>query len=121
MGSVQNFSATQGSKGLEMLRVLKGHKVVVYPDADGYDKWQEAAKNLKFFKCVVSDIIEKNATPKDREDKIDIADWLIRQLQKTPYKNVVDELTNAEQILNKMIRKNPVLQKLIEAFDLRIA
>lgn len=120
VGSVQNFSAAQGSKGLEMIRVLKGHKVVVYPDADGYDKWQEAAKNLKFFKCVVSDIIEKNATPEDLENKIDIADWLIRQLQKTPYKTVADELTNAEQILNMMIRENPALQDLIEAFDLSI-
>lgn len=70
---------------------LIARKGIVYPDADGYDKWLEAAKNLKFFKCVVSDIIEKNATPEDRKNKIDIADWLIRQLQKTPYKTDIDE------------------------------
>ena len=81
IGSVQNLSAKEGSKGLAMLKALNGRKVIIYPDIDGYEKWLEASKGLTFFKCIVSDYIEKNSSKEDRELKVDIADWLIRQLK----------------------------------------
>lgn len=120
VGSVQNLSAKEGSKGLQMLRVLSGRKVIIFPDADGYQKWLETAKCLPF-RCVVSDIIEKNATNDDRQNKIDIADWTIRQLQETPIKTVRDTLSAEEKTLQMMIDKNPALQTLIDVFDLKIA
>lgn len=120
VGSVQNLSSKEGSKGLEMLKVLSGRKVIIYPDADGFEKWLEASRNLSFIKCRVSDIIEKNATKEEKAQKIDIADWIINQLQVSPIKTIADTLSNDEQILQMMLTKNPTLQKLIDAFDLQI-
>ena len=37
--------------------------------------------SMYFCKVVVSDIIERNATPKQKEASIDIADWIIFQIR----------------------------------------
>ena len=57
--------ATGGKSQLreEKLRVLTGRTVLLFPDADGYAEWKQRAENMTFCKTVVSDIIEKNATP----------------------------------------------------------
>ena len=70
------------------------------------------------FKAIVSDIIEKNATPKQKADHIDIADWIIFQIQEGKLICTANHLVEAERILQRMIEKNPVLQKLIDDFDL---
>lgn len=68
---------------IDKLRVLRGRTVVMFPDVDGYGLWCEKAKELGYTGCrvIVSDMLEKNATPADREAKIDLADWLIWQLK----------------------------------------
>ena len=58
--------------------VLRGRKVVLFPDVDGYDLWREKAAQRRDLSLVVSDYLERNATEQDRRDKIDIADLLIR-------------------------------------------
>lgn len=72
---------------LDRLKVLKGRIVIVFPDLskDGstFRQWQEKA-NAFTSKIVgvqfqVSDFLEKRASPKEREDGLDIADFLIRQ------------------------------------------
>ena len=49
--------------GEEKLRVLTGRTVLLFPDADGYAEWKQRAGSMTYCKAVVSDIIEKNATP----------------------------------------------------------
>ncbi len=61
----------------EKLRVLSGRTVLLFPDADAYAEWKQRAESMYFCKVVVSDIIERNATPKQKEAHIDIADWII--------------------------------------------
>lgn len=68
---------------------------------------------------VVSDLLEKNATNEDRENKIDLADWLIRTLS-TDVKEVRKELSEAEKTLQIMIGANPALQMLIDTFNLEL-
>ena len=76
--------ATGGKSNTDVMkmRVLKGRHVILFPDVDGYEKWCEQAKNYKFCDAIVSDILEKNASDKDRENKIDIADVLIEHYLK---------------------------------------
>ena len=71
--------ATGGKSQLapEKMKVLKGRTVIMFPDVDGYSTWKEKAAELTFCKVTVSDVLEKNATPEERDAQIDIADWLV--------------------------------------------
>jgi hypothetical protein len=68
-------------------RVLKGRTVIMFPDTDDdgatYALWSKNAKELEARGCrvMVSKMLEKNASPADKDAKIDIADWIIRQLK----------------------------------------
>ena len=70
------------------------------------------------FAGIVSDIIERNATPEQKADHIDIADWIIYQIQECKLMCTANHLVEAERILQRMIEKNPVLQKLVDDLDL---
>ena len=75
--------ATGGKSQLSVdkMKALTGRTVILFPDVDGYQEWKEKAKEFIFCKATVSDILEKNATDEERAAKIDIADWLVRQLR----------------------------------------
>jgi hypothetical protein len=117
--------ATGGKSQLSIdkLRVLAGRTVVMFPDVDGFDYWAAKAKELEAIGCKVkvSTTLEKNTTQEDREAKIDIADWLIRELSVRPAEEVVHELTEAERALLAMEEKNPALLELVDAFGLELA
>jgi hypothetical protein len=67
----------------DKLRVLRGRTVVMFPDMDGYNLWRKKACELEAMGCkvMVSDLLERSASPADKDAKIDIADWIIRQLK----------------------------------------
>ena len=112
--------ATGGKSQLreEKLRVLTGRTVLLFPDADGYTEWEQRAGSMTYCKAVVSDIIEKNATPEQKAAHIDIADWIVFQIRESKIMCTANHLVEVERILRRMIEKNPVLQKLIDDFDL---
>lgn len=128
--------ATGGKAKTDLTKyeVLKGKNVILFPDADGYNDWCELGRQLSSIcRVIVSDIIEKNATEQEKINKIDVADWLIKQLQlsrkepisapvvdEVPQDNKVLEPHQSEQetTLNQMIGKNPNLQILIDKFNL---
>lgn len=62
----------------ERLNVLQGRDIVAFPDVDGYETWVQKAAALPHLNIKVSDILQKNATDEEREQHIDIADWLIK-------------------------------------------
>lgn len=62
----------------ERLNVLQGREIVAFPDVDGYETWVQKAAALPCLGIKVSDILQKNATDEEREQHIDIADWLIK-------------------------------------------
>ncbi|MDD2426404.1 MAG: DUF6371 domain-containing protein, partial [Bacteroidales bacterium] len=75
--------ATGGKSQLnDRLQVLKGRKVVAFPDVDGFSEWKEKLFQVRGLDIVVSDVLEKSATVEDRANHVDIADLLIRQHRK---------------------------------------
>ena len=102
----------------EKLRVLAGRTVLLFPDADAYAEWKQRAESMTFCKAMVSDIIERNSTPKQKADHIDIADWIIFQIRDGKLMNTANHMVEAEKILQRMIGKNPALQKLIDDLGL---
>ncbi|OAV75428.1 hypothetical protein Barb7_00957 [Bacteroidales bacterium Barb7] len=67
---------------IDKLKILQGRTVAMFPDADGYNDWEEKAKEIRTAvgcTVIVSHVLEKKASEEDKKNKIDIADWLIRQ------------------------------------------
>ncbi|MFI3294219.1 MAG: DUF6371 domain-containing protein [Rikenellaceae bacterium] len=105
--------ATGGKNGClcsENLEVLKGRKVLLVPDLGATQYWQS---KLPLFKAQgidasILDTLEKMATTEQREEGYDIADFLL-------------DGNSPQLLLGKMIAKNPLLQTLIDRFDLELA
>lgn len=67
-GSLTNLSR-------DKCKVLEGRNVILFPDLNGYDKWSERAKEFGF---QISDLLECWATEAEKEQGLDLADYLIR-------------------------------------------
>lgn len=59
------------------VKVLLGRQVIAFPDLDAYDLWGKKAKDYPLPDITVSDYLEKNATPQQREMGADLADWVM--------------------------------------------
>lgn len=80
-----NWLATGGSNGSkwtnpEVFKVLKGHKVILFPDIQSFDDWSTKAEILKKFgiDTKISQLLELKCTEAERIAKLDIVDFLIR-------------------------------------------
>lgn len=62
-------------------RLGRDRSVILYPDADGYERWQEIAADASRRGCLVkvSGLIERQATEEEKANQADIADYLIRE------------------------------------------
>ncbi len=67
-GSLNNINT-------EKCHVLRGRKVKLFPDCKGFDKWNQKAKEFNFD---ISDLLERRASPQEREQGFDLADYLLR-------------------------------------------
>jgi hypothetical protein len=77
------WMATGGSEGMtyEKMKVLKGKKVTLIPDLKAFDKWDNklcSSADFRFSNFKIFDKIEKNATDEERDQGLDIADYLVR-------------------------------------------
>ncbi len=77
-----NWLATGGAQNLtkEMCIPLRGKKIVLFPDVNQHHKWKQTAAGILLpqTQISVSDYLEKNATPRMREQGADLADILIK-------------------------------------------
>ncbi len=73
-GSSTNLTA-------DKFRVLAGRKVVLFPDLKCFEKWRERSRQLQAqLDCsiTVSDLLEREASEADKEQGLDLADYLTR-------------------------------------------
>ena len=59
-----------------MSRACDGHRL---PDLGAYDRWRKKAKYYPLLDITVSDYLEKNATPQQREMGADLADLVVEE------------------------------------------
>ncbi len=60
-------------------RIAKGRKLLLYPDANGFEKWQSVAVEARKLGVAikVSDLIERLSTNDQKCEGLDLADYLI--------------------------------------------
>ena len=110
VGSLNNLSANR-------CKVLEGKTVTLYPDLNAYDKWSEKAKQIEQklnIKFIISDLLEQKATNEDKQQGLDLADFLIKHNYKQQY------MSNDMQNLDKLITQNSNLLHLIDVFGLEL-
>ena len=61
------------------MKVLLGRQVIAFPDLGGYELWRKKAQEYPMLDITVSDYLEKNATPQQREMGADLADWVVEE------------------------------------------
>ena len=130
--------ATGGKQNLkaEKCKCLNGRNVILFPDLGAFYEWTQKGTEIARrvgFSLMVSDTLERIATPEDRADGLDIADYLIRQIKAenglksvenrlkwrgTATKTSVEPLTGEERALRHMAAKNPEILHLIASLDL---
>lgn len=78
--------ATGGKSQLkaEKFAIMGDRKITAFPDVDGYDDWCRKLREIPDLNVTVSDVLQRNATPQDFLDHIDIADWLLRERGRFP-------------------------------------
>ena len=76
-GGKQNFNLIGKS-----VRLLSGHKVVLFPDLQATDDWSNKANELKnrnpLIDMSVSNLLEEMATDEERKKGLDLADFIIK-------------------------------------------
>lgn len=102
--------ATGGKNGClnrQSMSVLSGRDVILIPDLQCEDDWQQRADRMLSDiarSYSISDTISARATEEQRSQGLDIADFLL--MQPTP-----------QMVLQSMMDRNPILKKFIEDFD----
>lgn len=99
--------------------IQRGRDIVLYPDRDGVEAWQEMADGLKYDRLKVYTDPVKLWWTKADGDKADIGDIIVRWLGEPPVKNVKPVGEVVENVLENMIKKNEVLGELVESLNLK--
>jgi hypothetical protein len=78
----------KGNLSLDRISILKGRNVTLFPDLNAFEGWSLKSKEFsQISRIAVSDLLEVNATPKERILGLDLADYLLR-FQVDEFKNI---------------------------------
>ena len=88
---------------LDKLRPLQGRQVIIYPDTDpegeAFRKWYDitwrAMSELEM-EIAICDVLEKNATPEQKEAKIDLVDFIEKDILNAKDAPVAEDMPAAE-------------------------
>jgi hypothetical protein len=72
------WAATGGKENIRLLEELNGYDVTLFPDLGGFDKWYSFAATHGF---KISKLLETIATDEERKEGLDIADYIIKQIE----------------------------------------
>jgi hypothetical protein len=80
------------------LQRLGNRRIILYPDADGFELWQGIARDAKRLGAAVqvSSLIENHATAEQKENGYDLADYLIEQSAEINRRNDFADKHNLE-------------------------
>ena len=70
--------ATGGKQNYRLMEDLRGYDVTLFPDLGAYQDWNKYAVKYGF---KVSEMLEQIATEEEREKGLDIADFIIKQIE----------------------------------------
>lgn len=111
-----------GSKGSLSARQLKpimdrGRWIVLYPDVDGLEEWQQRAAKIDYDKIMVTSRVSQMYNPELDSPKADIADIIVRMLcgkkaERSMYEKLCDRLG--------LTRHVEGLEELIEKLDMKL-
>jgi hypothetical protein len=122
-----NWLATGDVKDVDLniLRPLKGKRVMVFPTNHSYYDWLKVAKQVDFCQIVVSDMMEGYQSDWLR----DIGDVLLDDFRrngeqvKTKQESksaIIVEISPKQRILNNLIASNPSIGELVSNLNLQI-
>lgn len=115
--------ATGGSNGClnaEAAKVLQGRDVMLVPDLGMTDKWRQKSHVFSPYcsSIVVSDCLERLSTPEQREQGLDVADFLEAFAKESDTPKYSNRPKTPHEMLDDMIARNPCIQQLIDDLDL---
>jgi len=72
----------KSSLTFDKCKALRGRNVVLFPDLNAYIDWNKRVKEISIklpgTRFIVSDLLERNASPEDVSNGLDLADYLTR-------------------------------------------
>ena len=87
--------------------MLKGRTVILFPDLNAFDKWSNKAKELSQLAIfTVSDLLERKATEAEREQGLDLADYLTR-FNLEQFRGLPEPYENELKAFDNWISENP--------------
>ncbi|MEI6882206.1 MAG: DUF6371 domain-containing protein [Bacteroidota bacterium] len=94
---------------IDKCKILKGREVYLFPDLKGYEKWNSKAKELSHIaNFKVFDLLEREASEIEREQGLDLADYLVR----FDYREFIQEqITPAEATFEATYETNIIKQE----------
>jgi hypothetical protein len=99
------------SRDMLMPLIQRKRHIVLYPDKDAQESWEEAARIINYDRLKINnDVIDTYWKPEDG-DKADIADILLR---------IISERKKKFTTVGDVIQEWPQSEKLIKDFDLSI-
>lgn len=76
-GMIWLATGSQNNLNADKCAVLAGRKIILYPDLGAFKKWSQQAKALsRFATFTVSNLLEQTATEAERQQGLDLADYL---------------------------------------------
>lgn len=100
--------ATAGKSNLkaEKLERFAGRKIVLFPDADAFERWQTIAQEAREqrLNVFVSDLIERHGTPEEKQEGFDLADYLLfsAKLELEQTNAAIDRVLNDSDLLAEL-------------------
>ena len=91
--------------------ISRGRRIILYPDRDAIERWQQKADQLHYGRLTIDTEPVLKWWIREDGPKADIADVLLRLLK--------DHRGRQPQALVEVIEQNPVLQDLIDKFNLK--
>lgn len=117
--------ATGGSNGClnaEAAKVLRGRNVMLVPDLGMTDKWRQKIPLIEQHcsSVVVSDRLERLSTPEQREQGLDVADFLEVFAKAPDAPKYSNRPLTPREMQDVMIGRNSAVQQLIDELGLEL-